>query len=36
MMLGEHDDVVVFDSDGRCRFQRRGLSPVLKFGLTRL
>ncbi|MDX6353796.1 MAG: hypothetical protein QOF98_699 [Streptomyces sp.] len=36
LVAGDHDDIVVFDADGVCRFAKQGMAPALKLGLTAL
>jgi len=32
--MGDHDDVVSFDAEGRCRFVQRTMTPVLQLELN--
>lgn len=32
--MGDHDDIVAFDGEGRCRFVRRTMSPVMQLELN--
>ena len=32
--MGDHDDIVTFDADGRCRFVKRTMAPVLQLELN--
>jgi hypothetical protein len=36
VLAADHEDIVVFDADGSCRFGKRIGTPVLKLGLTAL
>jgi len=36
VLAADHEDIVVFDEDGTCRFGKRLGKPVLKLGLTAL
>lgn len=32
--MGDHDDIVAFDSQGRCRFVKRTMMPVMQLELN--
>ena len=32
--MGDHDDIVSFDAEGRCRFVQRTMNPVLQLELN--
>ncbi len=32
--MGDHDDIVVFDDTGRCRFVKRTMAPVMQLELN--
>ncbi|MES2958279.1 MAG: hypothetical protein V4792_08820 [Pseudomonadota bacterium] len=34
MNMGDHDDIVVFDETGSCRFVKRTMSPVMQLELS--
>jgi hypothetical protein len=36
VLAADHEDIVVFDEDGACRFGKRVGKPVMKLGLTAL
>jgi len=36
MNVGDHDDIVAFDTDGTCRFIKRTMQPVSQFVLSPL